>query len=283
MSTDSHPDSSPYLALKIAQAMFGKLPDALTGAERQRVDAIVARQADIEKRILATPEAAGIALAPDSIDAAWQEIRARYASDDAFDAALGDAGLARTGLRAAIERSLRVDAVLERIGGAVDISETDVELFYLVHRERFVRPERRTVRHILITINDEFKGNRRANARWRIENVLRRAQKAPERFADLATRHSECPTALNGGLVGTVRRGMLYPELDRAAFSLEAGQISPIVESENGFHVVQCVAIEPAGTLSLAEVAARIRQSLTEAKRQSVQKQWIETLIGKAA
>jgi peptidylprolyl isomerase/peptidyl-prolyl cis-trans isomerase C len=283
MSDDSHHDSSPYLALKIAQAMFRKSLDALTGDERRRVEAIVARQADIEERILATPEAASVVLTPDSIDAAWQEIRARYASDEAFEAALGDVGLAHAGLRAAIERSLRVDAVLERVGGAVDISETDVELFYLVHRERFVRPERRTVRHILITINDDFKGNRRANARWRIENVLRRAQKAPERFAELATRHSECPTALNGGLVGTVRRGMLYAELDRAAFALGAGQVSPIVESENGFHIVQCVAIEPAATLSLGEVAARIRQSLAEAKRQSVQKQWIETLIGKAA
>ena len=276
-------DSSPYLALKIAQAMFGKTLDALTATERQRVDAIVVRQFDIEKRILATPEAAGVVLPPASIDSAWQEVRARYASDEAFDGALGDAGLARAGLRAAIERSLRVDAVLDRIGGAVEVSETDVELFYLIHHERFVRPERRTVRHILITLNDDFKGNRRANARWRIDNVLRRAQKAPERFADLAMRHSECPTALDGGLVGTVRRGMLYPELDRVAFSLDAGQISPVVESENGFHIVQCVAIEPAGTPSLAEVAARIHQSLAEAKRQSVQKQWIETLIGKAA
>ena len=276
-------DSSPYLALKIAQAMFSKSLDALTATERQRVDTIVARQGDIEQRILATPEAASVALTPASIDAAWQEIRARYASDEAFEAALGDAGLARAGLRAAIERSLRVDAVLERVGGAVEVSETDVELFYLIHHARFVRPERRTVRHILITINDDFKGNRRANARWRIDNVLRRAQKAPERFAELAKRHSECPTALNGGLVGTVRRGMLYAELDRAAFSLEAGQISPIVESENGFHIVQCVAIEPAGLLSLTEVAARIRQSLAETKRQSVQKNWIETLIGRAA
>ena len=276
-------DSSPYLVLKTAQALFGKSLDALTGVERQRVDTIVARQVDIERRILSTPEAASIALAPASIDAAWHEIRARYASDAAFDAALGDAGLARAGLRVAIERSLRVDAVLERVGGVVEVSETDVELFYLIHNERFVRPERRSVRHLLITINDAFKGNRRANARWRIESILRRVQKAPQRFAELATRYSECPTALNGGLIGTVRRGMLYAELDRVAFELDVGQVSPIVESENGFHLVQCVAIEPAGTLTLGQVAARIRESLAESKRRSVQKQWIEALIDKAA
>ena len=276
-------DSSPYLALKIAQAMFHKSLDGLTPAERQRVDKIVARQVDIERRILAAPEAAAIVLPPNSIDAAWQEIRARYDADEAFDAALGDAGLARQGLREAIERSLRVDAVLERIGGAIEVSETEVELFYLIHSERFVRPELRSVRHILVTINDTFKGNRRAMARWRIENVLRQARKSPDRFAELAMRHSECPTALNGGLIGTVRRGMLYPELDRVAFELDAGQVSPIVESENGLHIVQCVCVEPAARLSLGEVAARIRDSLAESKRQSVQKQWIEALIGTAA
>lgn len=248
-------DGSPYLALKIAQAVFNKTLGDLTPAERQRVDTIVACQVDIERRILATPM---IVLPAESIDAACNEIRARYASDAAFTAALGDAW--PTGpARGRSERSLRVDAVLEcRVGGVVEVSETDVELFYLIHH--YVRAERCGVRHILITINDAFKGNRRANACWRIEMSCGTRRRRPS--ASPNWRHA-IPNA-DGAQRRSDRHGAarhVHPELDRVAFALDVGQVSPVVESENGFHLVQCVSAQPAATLSLAEVAARIRES----------------------
>ncbi|MDD5462304.1 MAG: peptidylprolyl isomerase [Methylococcales bacterium] len=57
---------------------------------------------------------------------------------------------------------------------------------------------------------------------------------------ELALKHSECPTALQGGVSGIVPRGKLCPELDAALFSIKAGEISEIVESEIGFHLVLC-------------------------------------------
>jgi len=63
---------------------------------------------------------------------------------------------------------------------------------------------------------------------------------ALNKFADLALKHSECPTALQGGVLGIVPRGKLYPELDAVLFSLKVGAVSDIVESEIGFHLLLC-------------------------------------------
>ena len=275
-------NANPYLALKLSQAMFHKTPDSLEPEERQRVEKVVVRQVEIERRILSAPEAVGVVLPQCSMDEAFDEVRSRYESEAAFDRAIERAGLDRDRLRASIERSLRVDAVLDRVSSAAAINDTEIELFYLLHRERFVQPERRTLRHILVTINDSLKGNQRATARRRIDNVVRQLLKSPERFEELATRFSECTTALNGGLIGTVQTGQLYPELEKEAFKLAVGQISRVVESEMGFHILQCVAIEPISNLTLDQASAKIREHLEESKRKALQKEWVESLLAKS-
>ena len=88
-------------------------------------------------------------------------------------------------------------------------------------------------------------------------------------------------TALNGGLIGTVQTGQLYPELEKEAFKLAVGQISRVVESEMGFHILQCVAIEPISNLTLDQASAKIREHLEESKRKALQKEWVESLLAK--
>ena len=278
---NSNPTTNPYLALKLSQAMFHKTPDSLEPEERQRVEKVVVRQVEIERRILSAPEAVGVVLPPSSIDEAFNEVQSRYESGAAFDQAIKRVGLDRDRLRASIERSLRVDAVLDRVSSTAVVNDTEIELFYLLHRERFVKPESRTLRHILVTINDSLEGNQRATARRRIDNVVRQLLKSPERFEELAARFSECTTALNGGLIGTVQSGQLYPELEREAFKLTVGQISRVVESEMGFHILQCVAIEPVSNLTLAQASGKIREHLEDSKRKALQKEWVESLLAK--
>ena len=70
-----------------------------------------------------------------------------------------------------------------------------------------------------------------------MQEINAKLQKKPYKFAELALKHSECPTALQGGVLGIVPRGKLYPELDAVLFSIKAGEVSEIVESEIGFHL----------------------------------------------
>ncbi|MBK7954464.1 MAG: peptidylprolyl isomerase [Candidatus Accumulibacter sp.] len=66
------------------------------------------------------------------------------------------------------------------------------------------------LRHILVTIHEQLADNQRQPARDRIEAIRSRLLKEPQRFAEQALKHSECPTAINGGLLGSVPRGQLY-------------------------------------------------------------------------
>lgn len=276
-------EASPYLTLKLARELYGKAPEMLAPAERMRVTQVARRQQEIEQRILATLEATSVLLLPASVDHALDEIRQRFADDTEYHADLARAGLTLDSLHAALERDLKVEAVLEHVAHrAPAVSDTDIEIFFLQHRARFVKPETRRLRHILVTINEDLPGSTRDVALAKSEQIRARLVKEPGRFAEQALKHSECPTAMNGGLLGDVPRGKLYPELDAAAFALPAGGVSDIVESELGFHVLLCEGIEAERDVTLAETCDRIRARLETERRQSFQKAWVRELFAAA-
>lgn len=269
-----------YLVLKLSQAMFHKMPGLLAPNERQRVDQVAGRQLEIEKRILATPEAAQIHLPEASLNQSIAEIRGRYATREEFLADLEGAGLDEVSLRSAIERDLRFEAVLERVASReARVTDLDAEIYYFIHREKFRRPENRTLRHVLVTINDAVPGSDRVSAWQKIESIRVQLNEGPERFAELALKHSECPTAMQGGLLGTLRRGQLYPELEPVAFGLRLGELSEIVESPMGFHILYCVAIEDESFMPFTAVREKIRSHLKAQREKLAQRRWIESLL----
>jgi peptidylprolyl isomerase/peptidyl-prolyl cis-trans isomerase C len=273
-----------YLTLKLAARLFAKPLEALADDELQRVRSVATRQLELEALILATSEAARVMLPESSIAASLQEIRSRYASDEDYHADLNRIGLDAAALRQAVERDMRVEAVLEKVGArAAAVSDTEVEIFWFMHQQRFRRAETRVLRHILITINETLPGNERDAARSRIEAIRARLLKSPERFAEQALKHSECPTAMNGGLLGTVPRGQLYPELEAVAFAMAGNTLSAPVESELGYHLIHCETINPERQSRLAEVRQTIRDHLEQQRRGTCQKSWINALRRQAA
>ncbi len=147
------------------------------------------------------------------------------------------------------------------------VSDTEVEIFYLMHRQRMHSVETRELRHILITLNEDIPENRRDIAQARLSAIRASLLERPQDFAQEALKHSECPTALNGGLLGTVPRGRLYPELEPIAFALQADELSVIAESPMGLHLMRCDAINLPRDLSLAEASAAIRRHLERARQ----------------
>ena len=270
---------SEYLTLKLAAKLFSKPPDALAADELKRVRTVAARQREIEAMILGTPESANVMVPQASIEACLQEIRGRYGSEEDFHADLDRIGLDVASLRRAVERDLVVEAVLEKVGArAAAVSDTEVEIFWFMHKDRFRRAETRVLRHILVTINETLAGSERPAAGASIEAIRSRLLKDPGRFAEQALKHSECPTAMNGGLLGRVPRGQLYPELEAAAFALGEGELSQVVETELGYHLVLCETIEAERHSRFDEVRQTIRDHLEQQRRGICQKAWINSL-----
>ncbi|MCK9282692.1 MAG: nitrogen fixation protein NifM [Rhodocyclaceae bacterium] len=272
-------DVGAYLTLKLARDLFRKSPEGLEPDERRRVARVAAHQRELETLILSTPEAASVTLPESSVESSLAEIRTRYESEGEYHADLQRIGLAAASLRREIERDLTVEAVLERIGSrAAKVSDTDVEIFYFMHKERFVRPETRTLRHILITINDALPGSERGAALAKIEAIRSRLLKDAKRFEEQALKHSECPTAMNGGLLGAMPKGQLYAELEPVAFALAVGQLSAVAESPLGLHILRCDAVTPQRQATLNEVRPRIHDHLADQRRKICQKSWINGL-----
>ncbi len=268
-----------YLSLKLAVKLFGRPLEALGPEELRRVGTVAARQLEIETLIMTTPQAAQVILPQSSIDASLMEIRGRYGSDEDYHADLDRVGLDARSLRQAIERGLVVEAVLEKVAAdSAQVSETEVEIFWFMNKERFRCAETRVLRHILVTINDDLAGNERRSARDKIDAIRARLLKDPLRFEEQALKHSECPTAMNGGLLGNVPRAKLYPELEAVAFALAENSLSAAVESELGYHLIYCEGIHPERLLKFGEAKKTIRGILEKQRRILCQKSWIKSL-----
>ncbi len=269
-----------YRLLRIAVERFERPPAALQEPEYAEVRGIAAREYLIEQAVLSSPEAADIVVPESQVDKALEQIRARYGDDAAFLAELEQNGLAVADLRLALGRELRVESVLAKVGAGVPpVEDTELNLFYYMNRDSFRKPETRIARHILLTINPDFPENTREAAQKRIAQIRRRVAKSPARFAEQAMKHSECPTSLQGGLLGEVKRDNLYPELDAALFAMREGQVSGVIESPVGMHVLLCEKISPAGPVALKDVAGRLREQMQEKQRTRFVKRWIQQAL----
>jgi nitrogen fixation protein NifM len=268
-----------YLALKAAQKNYGKSTAALSGAELERVRSMAQRQHLLESRVLASAEASATMVPPVTLQAALDEIRGRYPTAGEFIDDLALNGLDEAGFAAAMESELRVEAVLEKVATrSVKVSDVDIELYYHYHPDQFRRPETRQVRHILITINETIADNTRLVAQQRISSIAARLVKEPQRFEEQALKHSECPTALQGGALGDLPRGKLFPVLDAALFEMKAGEVSGVLETELGFHVLRCDAITVADVLSMEQATPHIRKMMELKRKRVCQQAWIKQL-----
>ena len=249
-------------------------PDETRQAEVQAIN-----EFKIESRILNAPEAGAVIISDKELQDAYQEIRDRYEDDDSFFRDLEKNRLNHESLSAALHRQCRVNVVMELIASrSPDINEVEVGIYYHLHTEQFNRPEQREACHIFISINPDYPENTREMALSRIQEISEKLQKKPYKFAELALKHSECPTALQGGVLGVVPRGKLYPELDAVLFKIKAGEVSGVVESEIGFHLVLCKQIKKAETLSLQKATPKIREIMKERSRRTCQRAWLASL-----
>lgn len=269
----------PYTLLRASLALFGQLPAQLDAAQLQQARVQAVREYALEARVLASTEAAKVIISAQEVENAYRQIRERYDSEGELLADLHQNDLDVDRLQQALQRECRVNATLAWVGSrAPAISDVDIGIYYHAHPEKFVRPERREVRHILITINDTYAENSRANALARMTGIAAKLARKPYKFAELAMQYSECPSALQGGLLGTVARGTLYPELDAALFQMQPGEIGTIIETEIGLHILLCVNIERSESISLKNAAPKIRQLLQERSQRVCQRTWLANL-----
>jgi peptidyl-prolyl cis-trans isomerase C len=170
--------------------------------------------------------------------------------------------------------AMTADAVLKR-ELKVTVTDEEVKKFYDDNPSQFEKPEMVRASHILLTTRDpatgaELPDDKKAAKRQQIEALLKRAR-AGEDFAKLAQESSEDPGSKDKGGEYQFPRGQMVPEFEAAAFSLKTNQVSDIVTSSFGYHIIKLSEKIPAQKVELAKAAADIKEGLT---RQALQKQF---------
>jgi peptidyl-prolyl cis-trans isomerase D len=154
---------------------------------------------------------------------------------------------------------LDIDAVRKTI----KLNEQDVRSYYEQNAARLSGPEERRASHILISAAKDASAAERQKARERAQELLAQARKAPDTFAQLARKHSQDPgSAPNGGDLDFFPRGAMVKPFEEAAFALKKGEISEVVESDFGFHIIRVTDIKAPKQKSFAELRASLEEDL---------------------
>jgi peptidyl-prolyl cis-trans isomerase D len=170
---------------------------------------------------------------------------------------------------------------------AVHISEADLRNYYDQHRDQYRQPEQVKVSHILIKTpvpgpDGKVDEKSVAEAQQRAEDLLKQI-KSGANFEDLAKKYSEDPgSAKNGGSLGWIGKGQTVPEFEKVAFSLPKGQMSGIVKSSYGFHIIRVDDKHEAELKSLEEVKGEIEPILKRQQAQQMAQNEAQKILNQA-
>ena len=162
---------------------------------------------------------------------------------------------------------LSLDSLLEK----AKVSDAEVTGWYESHKDRYQQPEERRASHILILANADVD---REKARAKAEEVLKEIQKSPGRFAELAKQYSQDPgSAEKGGDLGFFGRGMMVKAFEDTVFKAQENEVSGLVQSEFGYHIIKVTGIKAGTQRALVDVRSEIEAEL---KRQAASRQFAE-------
>jgi parvulin-like peptidyl-prolyl isomerase len=210
-----------------------------------------------------------IRVPPADVDARIAEMKKGAGGEDRFKAMLARQGVSEDVLRKTIEQGRRVDLLVERLTvGIAEPAEEDIRRHFEEHKSEYRRAERAQVQHILI--KNPGKEADRETAKSRLLEIRQRIADGAS-FAEQAAAFSDCPSGRKtGGSLGWVSRGMLVPELDRLVFAMQDGDMSEVVESSLGLHIVRKTASDPGGEATYSEAVDKVRDFLRHARRGEV-------------
>ena len=133
---------------------------------------------------------------------------------------------------------------LANILPTINVTEDEIKSFYKANADKYQNQQQREASHILIAASKNAPPAEKAKAKAKAEDVLNQVRKNPKQFEELATKYSQDPeSAKKGGDLGSFGRGMMVKPFDDAVFSMKVNEISNIVESDFGYHIIKLTKI----------------------------------------
>jgi peptidyl-prolyl cis-trans isomerase C len=217
------------------------------------------------------------------IDQEYELVRANFADQEQFEQALSQAGYTKQSLKDEIRRNIIISKYIEEtVAPSVSVSEQEMQEYYDEHPEVFTQPEQVKASHIIMTVEDPEDEAAKKQALSRITEVQKRVE-AGEDFAELARETSEGPSAARGGDLGFFQRGQMVKEFEEKAFSLEPGEVSDIVETQYGYHIIKVMDRRPEMKVPFQDVRDQIANYMRQNRSMDILDSRVEKLREKAS
>jgi peptidyl-prolyl cis-trans isomerase C len=216
-------------------------------------------------------KAQGITASDQEVQQAVAARKQNFPSEEAYKKALAQAGVTEEKLREQARDTIAVQKYVQtKLAPQATVPDQAVQAFYEKNKGQMNVPERLHLRHILVMVDPKATPADREKAKQKAQDLLKRVQ-GGEDFAKVATEASDDPSSKGrGGDIGLVAKGQAPPPFEAAAFALKKpNELSPIVESSYGYHIIQLVERKEPSTVPYEQVKGRIEQML---KQQQVQK-----------
>lgn len=215
------------------------------------------------------------------LDASVGEIRGQFPDEAAFKAALTAQSKTLDDFRRETRENMIIEKMLRaEVEPKVKVGQPEIQAFYDQNKERFQEPESVRASHILVKIDAGATDDVKKQAQAKAEGILADVNKGTD-FAELAKKNSDDGSAAQGGDLGFFGRGQMVPEFETAAFGLQPGQVSGLVQSQFGYHIIKLAEKRAPRTVPLAEVSERINQFLGQQQQQQMTGAFVATLKSK--
>ncbi len=209
---------------------------------------------------------AGIKVPEEEVEKEVQAMMQQYGDDTAFKQALTKLRFTEDGLRASIRQEQTVRRFIDQeINAKISIPESEVTEYYNKNRDSFKQPEMVRASDILIKVERSADENSKKRAREELLRLKKRVAQG-EDFAEISKKFSQGPNAESGGDLGFFSRGQILKPVEDIAFSLELGQVSDVVETEYGFHLIKVTERKPAYIESFQTAKWKIERFLKQSR-----------------
>jgi peptidyl-prolyl cis-trans isomerase C len=252
-------------------------PEQMTELRKEVLDSLISREVVYQES-----QKQGLKATDSEIDERVADLKKGFPTDGDYQAVLQKMNITEPEFKKQVSKQLVMKKLIDQaVLPKVTVTDEEVKKFYDEHPDDFKMPEQVRASHILKKVDPKASEADKAKAKKELTDLQERIKKG-EDLAALAKEHSDCPSAPRGGDLGFFPRGQMVPAFETAAFALKPGDLSDIVETQFGYHLIKVTDKKAPSTLSFDESKEKISQYLKQEKVSDQVSKYVEELKSKA-
>ncbi len=223
-----------------------------------------------------------VAVTDDEVNGNLKQMQSQFPNEQDFKKALAARGMTIERLKSDTRIDISINKMMEaEVAAQTAPADAQVREFYDKNPDKFKQEEAVRASHILFRVEESADAAAKKKVLEQAQSVLKQVRTGGD-FGELAKKHSADGSAQQGGDLNFFTKGQMVPAFDQAAFSLKPGQISDIVTTQFGHHIIKVTETRPASTVPFDQVSGRIKEYLIEQQKQQKAEAFIQSLKQKA-